>query len=71
MTSVTPRQPASAYSDIDEMRRRIRELIAVAAVLRPDRDDPRCLSELTVIEAELEAARRELSALRDERKGSR
>jgi len=66
--TVTPRTPASAYSDIDEMRRRIRELIAVAAVLRPDRDDPRCLSELTAVEGELARARAELTSLRAERR---
>ncbi len=55
------------YHDIDQMRRRIREHIAVLDVLRGDQDDPRVCSEMTAIQAELTRARTELTALRAER----
>lgn len=44
----------------DDHVQRLRELVAVRDVLRPDRDDPRVLSELTAIEAEITARRREV-----------
>ena len=56
---MTPQQPA----DLNELRRRVRELRAVRNALRPDADDARVLSELTVIQIELDTAQRELRAL--------
>lgn len=70
MTSVTPRNPASAYSDIDQMRRRVRELVAVADALRFNIDDPKVLSELTVIQAQLVKAREELAATRQRQRNT-
>jgi len=68
--TVTPRTPPSAYSDIDQMRRRVRELVAVADALRFNIDDPKVLSEWTVIQAQLVKAREELAATRQRQRNT-
>jgi hypothetical protein len=55
--------------DLDDLRRRVDELLTARAVLLPDADDPRTLSELTNVEVQLAAARRELSAALPPRHG--
>lgn len=65
---MTPTKPATTYLDL---RRRITELAAVRAALLPDADAVAVVSELTIITAQLDAARRELSAFRDEQGATR
>jgi len=65
---MTPTKPATT---LDDMRRRVTELAAVRALLLPDADCVSVVSELTVVTAQLDAARRELSAFRDEHRSSR
>jgi len=66
----TPMTPVKTAT-LDDLRRRIRELAAVQAALLPDADCVTVVSELTIITAQLDAARRELSAFCDEHRSSR
>jgi hypothetical protein len=46
-----------------DIHRRVRELTAVCAALWPDREDPRVMSEYTVMRDQLTVAEQELAAM--------